>query len=152
MKIYINNLNLDIINDLSELFKENLVRTEKYIELYTNDGIYRIEDKNTYYLDVIDKEIQILEKYYENFSIIVDPSFYHKKNTSSIHGDKHQSLQIMEKHYKFNKSSPISLVLKYYLDKSEYLANDIYIESQKEININDLFIKNEIIEFLSVLN
>jgi len=152
MKIYINNLNLDIINNLSELFKEKLIRTEKYIELYTNESVYRIEDKIVYFLDVTDKDIQILEKYYENFTIIIDPSFYNKKNTSSIHGDKHESFEIIEKLYKLIKNSSISLILKYYLDKDKYLPNDIYIESQKDININDLFIKKEIIEFLSVLN
>jgi len=152
MRIYINNLNLEITNDLSDILKDNLIKTDNYIELYTNEGIYRIEDKTTYYLDVNDKEIQILEKYYDNFTIIVDPSFYHKRNTTSIHGEKHQSFQIMENQYKFNKSSSISLVVKYHLDKAKYVANDIFIESDKDININDLFVKKEIIEFLSVLN
>jgi hypothetical protein len=55
MKIYINNLNLEIINDLSDILQENLIKTDNYIELYTNEGIYRIEDKTTYYLDVNDK-------------------------------------------------------------------------------------------------
>jgi len=152
MKFYINNLNLEIINDLSEILKEKLIKTDNYIELYTNEGIYCIEDKNTYYLDPDDKEIQILEKYYENFTIIIDPSFYIRKITSSIHGDKHQSFQIIEKHYKLNNSSPISLVIKCNLDKTKLIASDIYFESQKDININDVFIKKEIIEFLSVLN
>jgi hypothetical protein len=152
MKIYINNLNLEIINYLSEQLKENLTTSNNYIELYTNEGIYHIEDKSIYYLDANDKQIQILEKYYENFTIIVDPSFYNRTIISSIHGDKHQSFQIIEKHYKLNISSPISLVIKYNLDKTKLIQSDIYFESQKDININDVFIKKEIIEFLCLLN
>ena len=152
MKIYINNLNLDIINEISELFKENLTRTDNYIELYTNEGIYRIEDKIIYILDVNDKDIQKFEKYYNIFTLIVDMSFYNKKNTSSIQGEIHQSFQIVEKYYKLDNSSSISLVIKYNLDKTKLIPSDIYFESQKDININDIFIKKEIIEFLSVLN
>jgi len=152
MKIYINNLNLDIIDEISELFKENFIKTDNYIELYTNESVYRIEDKSIYFLDINDKDIQQFEKYYNNFTLIVDMSFYNKKITSSIHGETHLSFQITEKHYKLNNSSSVSLVIKYNLDKTKLIPNDIYFESQKDININDIFIKKEIIEFLSVLN
>ena len=152
MKIYINNLNLDIIDEISELFKENFIKTDNYIELYTNEGVYRIEDKSIYFLDINDKDIQQFEKYYNNFTLIVDMSFYNKKITSSIHGESHLSFQITEKHYKLNNSSSVSLVIKYNLDKTKLIPSDIYFESDKDININDIFIKKEIIEFLSVLN
>lgn len=152
MKIYINNLNLDIIDEISELFKENFIKTDNYIELYTNESVYRIEDKSIYFLDINDKDIQQFEKYYNNFTLIVDMSFYNKKITSSIHGETHLSFQITEKHYKLNNYSSVSLVIKYNLDKTKLIPNDIYFESQKDININDIFIKKEIIEFLSVLN
>ena len=152
MKIYINNLNLDIIDEISELFKENFIKTDNYIELYTNECVYRIEDKSIYFLDINDKDIQQFEKYYNNFTLIVDMSFYNKKITSSIHGEPHISFQITEKHYKLNNSSSVSLVIKYNLDKTKLIPSDIYFESQKDININDIFIKKEIIEFLSVLN
>ena len=152
MKIYINNLNLDIIDEISELFKENFIKTDNYIELYTNEGVYRIEDESIYFLDINDKDIQQFEKYYNNFTLILDMSFYNKKITSSIHGETHLSFQIAEKHYKLNNSSSVSLVIKYNLDKTKLIPNDIYFESQKDIDINDILIKKEIIEFLSVLN
>jgi len=152
MKIYINNLNLDIMDKISELFKENLNKTNNYIELYTNEGIYHIEDNIIYFLDINDKDIQKFEKYYNNFTLIVDMSFYNKKTTSSIHGETHISLQIIEKYYKLDIFSPISLVIKYNLNKTKLIPIDIYFESYKDININDVFIKKEIIEFLSVIN
>lgn len=152
MKIYINNLNLDIINDLSDIFKEQIFNSETYIKLYTNEGIYRIEDKKIYLLDSCDKNIEILKNYYNNFTLIVDTSFFHEHICSSIHGDNHLSFQTKKNCYKINPSSEIQLVIEYILNNGKFVPNDIYIESQKDININELFIKKEIIEFLSVLN
>jgi len=152
MKIFINNFNIDILNDISELFKEFLTNCEIYIRLYTNEGIYRVEDKKIYFLEAIDKDIKVINNYYKNYSIIVDPSFYKEYNVSSIHGDSHLSLEIKQYCYKINPASEIKLIMSYISNKGNLIPNDIYFESSKDIDINDIFIKNEIIEFLSVLN
>jgi hypothetical protein len=44
------------------------------------------------------------------------------------------------------------MVIKYILNEEKFIPNDIYFETEKDVDINDLFIKKEIIEFLSVLN
>jgi len=152
MRIYINNLNLDIINDISDIFKEYMTNFETYIELYTSDGIYRIEDKKLFFLDTCDKEIKMFENYYNNFTLIVDPSFFQKQSCSSIHGDTHIALYIKKNCYKINTSSEIKMVIKYILNNDKYIPNDIYFESEENIDVNDVFIKKEIIDFLSVLN
>jgi hypothetical protein len=152
MKIFINNFNIDILNDISELFKEFLTNCEIYIRLYTNEGIYRVEDKKIYFLEAIDKDIKVINNYYKNYSIIVDPSFYKEYNVSSIHGDSHLSLEIKQYCYKINPASEIKLIMSYISNKGNLIPNDIYFESSKDIDINDIFIKKEIIEFLSVLN
>lgn len=152
MKIYINNLNLEIINDLSDILQENLIKTDNYIELYTNEGIYRIEDKKIYFLEAIDKDIKVINNYHKNYSIIVDPSFYKEYSVSSIYGDSHLSLEIKQHSYKINSASEIKLIISYISNKDKLIPNDIYFESSKDIDINDIFIKKEIIEFLSMLN
>jgi hypothetical protein len=63
MRIYINNFNLDILNDISELFKEYMINSKTYIELYTSEGNYHIEEKNIYNLDTCDKDIKIFDNY-----------------------------------------------------------------------------------------
>lgn len=152
MRIYINNFNLDILNDISELFKEYMTNSEKYIELYTNEGIYHIEDKKIYSLETCDKEIKIFDNYYNNFTLIVDPSFFQKQPYSSIHGDTHLALQTNKTIYKMNASCEIQMVIKYILNEDKFIPNDIYFESEKNVDINDVFIKKEISEFLSVFN
>jgi hypothetical protein len=152
MKIYIDRLNLDILNNISELFKEYLVNTDIYIALYTSEGIYRIEEKQTYLLDVHDKNIHSYEKYYEGFTLIVDKSHFIKNKVNSVLGDTHLSFHTKELYYKLNKKSSLALVLKYTLGDNKPTPNDIYFEIDKDIDINEPFIKKEIIEFLSVLN
>jgi hypothetical protein len=152
MKIFINNFNIDILNDISELFKEFLTNCETFIILYTNEGIYRIEDKKIYFLEAIDKDIKVINNYHKNYSIIVDPSFYKEYSVSSIYGDSHLSLEIKQHSYKINSASEIKLIISYISNKDKLIPNDIYFESSKDIDINDIFIKKEIIEFLSMLN
>ena len=152
MRVYINNFNLDILNDISDLFKEYLSKSETYIKLYTNEGIYHVEGKNIYFLDACDKEIKIFENYYNHFTLIYDPSFFQKQSCYSIQGDTHLALQTKKHIYKINPSSEIQMVIEYILNEDKFVPNDIYFESEKNIDINDLFIKKEIIEFLSVLN
>ena len=152
MRVYINHFNLDIINNISDIFKENLSKSETYIKLYTNEGIYRIEDKKIYSLDAFDKDIKILENYHNNLTFIVDTSFYRKHISSCIYGTSHVPLEIKKYYYKMNPYSEMQLVIKYISDTSKFIPNDIYFEFNKDVDINNLFIKKEIIEFLSVLN
>jgi hypothetical protein len=152
MKIYIDKLNLDILHDISELFKEYLVYSDIYISLYTSECVYRIEDKQMYLLDVYDKHITTYEKYYDNFTLIVDTSYFIKNKVNSVHGEEHLSFNTKEFHYKLNKKSSLTLVIKYNLINEKPFPDDIYFEINKDIDISEPFIKKEIIEFLSVLN
>jgi hypothetical protein len=155
MKIYINNLNLNILNVLinNNKFISFLIKhTENYIELFTDFGIYQINNKSIYLLEPVDKEISKHNNYYNKLSLIVDPSYFKKQITYCINGDNHFSIQIKREFYKINSNSKIKLVIESRLINNEYNPNDIYFECENEISINDLFIKQELIEFLSILN
>jgi hypothetical protein len=152
MKIFIANLNLECLKDISELLKEYLIHSENYIELYTNEGIYNIEDKKCYELDVIDKDIKTYNNYYKDFGLIVDYSYFNKKPITSVKGDKHESLFITKKVYKLNKISSFEIVIKFCTENNIVIPHDIYLYSKNDIDVNNILTKNEIIEFLSVLN
>ena len=152
MKIYINNLNLNILYELSNNFKNLLIDTKQYIVLYTEEGIYEINNKLIYHLEQIDRDIKKYENFYNEFTLIVDPSFFNKHIETSIIGTKHISNQIVKYIYKLNKKSDLNLIIEYYLHDSKMIENDIYFELNKEIDIDEIFIKKELIEFLSLLN
>lgn len=154
MKIYINNLNLNILKDIQEALVKELINSEYYIQLYTNEGIFNIEKNNVYYLEPFDNDIKIYEKYFKDFTIIVDSSYFKKTITSSINGNKHLSINIKKDYYKLNKGSKVQLVIENQQDISSghYTPSDIYFEFHENIDINEIFIKQDIIEFLSLLN
>lgn len=151
MKIYINNLNLDIINNIIDIFKDYLVYSENLLNVYTDQGIYMINDKDVFLLTPIDKDIQMFENYYKNFTLILDPSFLNKEQTTSVNGETHLMIKIKKDYYKINKKTDIQMIVEYN-NNNKLVPNDIYFEIDKNNDINELFIKNEIIEFLSLLN
>ena len=152
MKIYINNLNLNILNELSNNFKSLLIDKKQYIILYTEEGIYEINNKLIYRLEQIDRDIKQYENFYNEFTLIIDPSFFNKHIETSIIGTKHISNQIVKYIYKLNKKSDLNLIIEYNSNDSKMIENDIYFELNKEIDIDEIFIKKELIEFLSLLN
>ncbi len=154
MKIYIDNLNLNFLKDIQSLLKNNFVNSEQYIRIFTNEGIYQIEQNNIFNLSPFDADIKIYKNYYKNFTMIVDNSYFKKESVLSIYGNNHLSSNIRRDIYKLNKQSKFNIVIEN--NDSKILGNfmpiDFYFESNENIDINELFIKQEINEFLSLLN
>ena len=152
MKLYINNLNLDILSSIIDVFKEYLVYSENFLNVYTDQGMYMVTDKDVFLLNPIDKDVKVFENYYNNFSLILDPSFYNKEKTSSVNGETHLSIRSKKVFYKINKQSNVKVIIEYISNNTKMVPNDIYFEIDNNNDINELFIKKELIEFLSLLN
>ena len=157
MKIYINNFNIDILYNLLDLYNDKYVESETFIEIYSIDGIYKINDKHIIKLNIIDEEIKLFHHYYKNFTLIVDKSYFIEENVHSINPE-HIFQKIKKCYFKNNNQSNIQLVIESLIieennpKKNSIQPKDIYFETTKNIDINDDFIKKEIIVFLSLLN
>ena len=162
MKIYINHLNLDALPELLKSLNNNYINSETYIQIYSSDGIYEINNSLSKKLIPIDSDIKILENYHENFTLIVDESYYGMEEVFQINND-HISRKMKKCFFELNKNSKIKLVIEgevlddkhfYKRISSEYgiAPNDIYFELPEKTNINDALVKNELIVFLSCLN
>ena len=152
MKIYINNFNLDILNNISDLFRDKLAYSETYINVLTDESMYIINNKDICLLNSIDKDIITYQNYYKDFTLIVDKSFFNKDKVLSVIGETNLSFQIKKDYYKMNKKSNIQMIIEYYFVNNKFIPYDIYFEIDKDIDINEFLVKKEIIEFLSVLN
>ena len=154
MKIYINNFNLNILKDIQDTLQKEFINSENYIQLYTNEGIFRIEKNIIYSLDPVDIDIKIYERYFHDFTLIVDLSYFKKNTITTINGNIHLSTSIKKNFYKINKQSKLQLVIENIeqINSGHYIPSDIYFELDGSNDINELFIKQDIIEFLSVLN
>ena len=74
MKIYINNLNLDLLNEYTKFLTKYNYEINKFKEIYTTSGIYQIKDNKIYCLKPADRPIEIHYNYYEKMTIIYDSS------------------------------------------------------------------------------
>jgi hypothetical protein len=149
MKIYINNFNLTILNNLQKTLAELLVETNIYSEVYTNESIYHIDKKNIFYLEPKDGEITVHKNYFNNITLIVDESYFEKTQDTSILGSEHIHKTITKRNYRLHPKSKINLVIEI---ADINTPNDIYFQTEERIDVKDIFVKQEIIEFLSLLN
>jgi hypothetical protein len=152
MKIYINNFNIDILDSLVKKLTQYYVDSEIYIQIYAIDGIYLINDKIITNQLPFDNNIEIHNKYYENFSLIVDKSSYKLETVNAIHPE-HLSTKMKRSIYKLDKNSELKLVIEgVYLTENNIKNTDIYFEILDDIDINNALVKKELIVFLSLLN
>jgi len=157
MKLYIQNFNIDILSDIMKQLAANYTHTESYTIIYSECGIYRIDDDTTIKkLVCLDKDIQILKNYYNELTLIADPSYYTTEIVNNIES-QHISTSVKRCFFEINEKSKIQLVVEGEETKNvnvNSLINpyDIYFEVPNNIDINDALVKKEIIVFLSLLN
>lgn len=175
MKIYINYFNLDILSELIKKLIEYHDKTEEYIQLYSADGIYMIDQSSTTKLNPIDHDIILLENFHDDFTLIIDPSYYIVEKVTQI-PPEHVTTRVKRDVFTLKKSTQthirnkkpcIKLIIEneiktdqdeafYFLNKNktenEVQYKDIFFEMPNGTNVNDALVKEEIIEFLSLLN
>lgn len=148
MKIYINNFRITDLKSTQKHLSDLLINTQNYIELYTNSGIYNIDNKNIFFLEPKDGDINVYKNYVNNTTLIVDHSYFEKKIDIGVIGSDHIHNKITKQIYRLNKKSKIHFIIEI-VDNAKH---NIYFESEDKIDIKELFVKQEIIEFLSLLN
>ena len=161
MKIYINNFNIDVLSSIMKSLSEYFVSSETYIQIYSEDGIYQIDDNSIKKQNVIDKEIEIFKEYHEDFTLITDQSYYTLEKVSCLPSE-HIANNVKRCFFTPDKNSALKLVIEGSILENNALKKnqdiygihpyDIYIEVVKDINMNDELVKKEIIVFLSLLN
>jgi hypothetical protein len=166
MKIYINHFNLNILPELKKKFYEYRVKTEEYMQIYSSDGIYIVDHSATLKLNPVDHDIVILSDFYKNFTLIVDPSFFIVEKSGQIPPD-HISRKILRDTFALTHQNKVKLVIESeiqtectdafsLLNKSNtenaFQYKDVYFELPNGTNIKDALVKEQIIEFLSLLN
>ena len=141
MKIYINNFNIDILPSIIKSLTEYYINSETYIQIYSEDGIFQINDASTKKQNSTDKEIQIFKEYYENFTLIADPSYYTLEQTYNIPSE-HLSTKVKRCFFTPDKNSIFKLVIEGNILEENNKNNkdsmydihpyDIYIEVDKD--------------------
>jgi len=143
--------------------------SEEFLQLYSPEGIYLIDQNSTIKLKPVDHDIIILKNFYKDLTLIVDPSYYIVEKTNQI-PPEHITAKIKREFYKFNENNAknsVKLVIESekvnethlgfdFLNKNYsengYVPKDIYFELPNGSNVKDSLVKEELIVFLSNLN
>ena len=176
MKVYVLNYDLNkISNAVSELLKLKTTSAEG-VEIYSIDGNYLIDNNNTYKLLYTDKGIIKLQNYYEQLDLVIDKSVITREITSQL-PSKHLAIPVKTFVFKKDPQSKIKLVIignnsfnninnnnsinmnmntpfmeKKFNKDLQVIISDFYMDVPDDIDLNNIFIKEEISEFLSMLN
>ena len=150
MRIFINNYSLSKLSTCISSLKKYLIDTKTILEISSDEGEYYIDNLKVYKIHVDDEDAVIYTNYCADINLIVDYSRINLIETNQI---TNFNVELLYKYYYFalNKSSKIKFVIKS-LDEVNIIPNDFYFEIEGEVEIDDLFVKNEIIGFLSMLN
>lgn len=167
MKVYILKYDLNkISNVVPELLNLWKMTVTEGIEIYSTEGIFYIDNNATYKLLYHDKSIIKIKKYYEQLDIAIDKSTITREITCQI-PPKHLAIPIKTFIFKKDVQSKIKFIIigssfninsnTPFMDKNfnkdiQVIINDFYIDVPDDIDLNNIFIKEEISEFLSMLN
>ena len=110
MRVYINHFNLDALPNMLTMLDDKLVKTETYIQVYSIDGIYQIDTSAVKKQTSVDSDIEVLNDYHENFTLIVDKSHFIEEDATSFDPD-HISTRMKRCIFETSKGSPIKLII-----------------------------------------
>lgn len=157
MKLYIDQLNINALKDIKKEFKELYVHSESYILMFSTQGIYKLTNKDSKRLTIVDKDVEVHKNYYDIFTLIKDPSIitledWHQIQPAEVTQYVHRAIYKVSKQSSENKQSSISFVIEEHLVNGQNILYDIYFEVPDNINISQESVKEEISVFLSRLN
>jgi hypothetical protein len=174
MKVYVLNYDLNKISTVvTELLKLTMTVSEG-IEIYSTEGIFYIDNNTTYKLLYNHESIIKLQNYYKELDLAIDKSVIIREITCQL-PTKHLANPIKTFVFKKDPQSKIKFIIighkninsnntnhnnnmnTPFMDKNfnkdlQIIISDFYMDVPDDIDLNSIFIKEEISEFLSMLN
>ena len=150
IKYYVPEINLrdirnknNIIEKFENIFNKKVIEEKRFI---SNDGFYKLENYSLIKYKLIEKKYIYFENFLPNFSLI-GLDFYNKKigETFSI---PHESHVINFKQIKFNIGNSLNFIV-FEIHKNKII--DIYFLSNKKLDEESIFFKNDVSLFIEML-
>ena len=130
MKVRIKELDINKVDTLK--IKEYLIKTICNHDLYSIEGIFRINKNKMQPLYFKDDKISEIKEYLSKYTVLVDNSYVVlEKEIFQIPYD-HLYLQIEELHYSLNKNAAIELIVE--RNNSDRKNKDIYFQTKENID------------------
>ena len=149
MKIYINDYNLKNIPTKFEKLKHYFVQKTNFIMVYSDEGIYKINENSVQKLNIVSDNTRTLKE-----NIIIDESVIHYEECNYI-PYFHIANKITKHIYRVSPKSKLNLVIETISTENDEInmkPYDFYFESSIVDNIYNSIIKDDLNVFLSALN
>jgi hypothetical protein len=160
-RIYVDKLTLKTLtshklNSLEPYYKN----TTKYTQLFSHEGVFRIEKSQLFRINVMDKSIIIKKDYYLGQTLLLDESNVEKDPVLSQLPYDHLSTELTLHHYSVStsKEPKLTLVVEGYYDNeisqnanryTNFTPTNFYFLAIDDIE--HLLIKQELVELLTAL-
>jgi len=151
MKIYINNYNIDNLSKKLKGLNGYLINKTNSIEIYSDEGIYLVDENNIYNITYLDRPIQKIN-YTDEIEMSIDLSTTNSIIVNQLPSDN-IILKLATYTYKICPRSKIKLIVNFTLSKTmEYKPYNFYFDVSDDIDINGPIFKEDINVFLFHLN
>ena len=157
MKIYIDSFNYN--NNFKKQLEKNCILElqKKVIEIFSENGVYFVENERIYKIDYIDGDVENIKNYCNNYSIIIDRTIVKKdmKNVYCISNNLCKINKLIQR-FKLREKSPLICVVEYNLDDDKIY--DIYFQlhdkhaAYSSADMNNKFLKEDILSFINISN
>ena len=156
MKIYIDNYHIENLSKKMKSLNKYLTNKTNSIEVYSDEGIFVIDQQNIYKITYLDKPIKNVKYINENgiiFDMIIDTTEKTKTIVNQLPSDN-IIMKTETQIYQTDASSKTKLVVNLTLNKliNEYKLHDFYFDVSNDIDINSPIFKEDVNVFLSHLN
>ena len=151
MKIYINNYNIDNLSKKLKGLNKYLISKTNSIEIYSDEGIYLVDENNMYNITYLDRPIQKIN-YTDDIEMSIDLSTTNSIIVNQLPSDN-IILKLATYIYKICPRSKVKLIVNFTLTKNmEYKPYNFYFDVSDDIDINGPIFKEDINVFLFHLN
>ena len=151
MKIYINNYNIDNLSKKLKGLNEYLINKTNSLEVYSDEGIYAVDENNIYNITYLDIPIQKIN-YTDDVEMSIDLSTTNSIIVNQLPSDN-IILKLATYTYKTCPRSKVKLIVNFTLNKNmEYKPYNFYFDVSDDIDINGPIFKEDINVFLFHLN
>ena len=156
MKIYIENYNIENLSKKMKGLNKYLTNKTNVVEVYSDEGIFVIDQQNIYKVDYLDKPIK-KGKYISETSVAINMMIDTSETSRTIVNQLPPDNVILKTEtqvYQINATSKTKLIVISTLNKAvnEYKPHDFYFDVSNDIDINSPICKEDINVFLFHLN
>lgn len=157
MKLYIENLKIKNKKIFEELVSKYLFNKQHSIEIYSDSGIFKIENNKIYKIDFIDNEVIEMKDYVLGKKLFFDRTIV-KKRQEYISCIPNNNITINKYIYRLQlrPKSPFNCIIEYNIDND--CIYDIYFQlhekhaAYSDADLDNEFMKEDLISFITEMN